>query len=103
MVVESEYSVKKCAVLRLFVSASQRGQGLGSQELRRIEGILKENQCKWAYVYVGSLDGQSIPASEFYRKNGYVHICPNKINLMTQMFGFPKNGVPQGGMMCKPL
>lgn len=101
--VESKYNVNHCMITHLFVPASKRHQGLGSAELKRIEDILKKNNCKWSHVFVGPLEHGSPPASEFYRKRGYFHRHPNMINLLSQMFGIPNKGSPQGGFMFKQI
>lgn len=93
--------VERCFITELFIPAVLRGQGYGTRELQKLEQQLKKAGCKQINVFVGQLSSNDVPASEFYRKNGYLHYYPNLGNWMTQVLGWPKNGVPQGGMMYK--
>lgn len=97
------YNTRTCSITKLFVPIKHQGKGIGSRELLKMEDILRQHGCKRSRVYVGSLDGFTPPASEFYRKNGYVHYYPNTRNWLTQTFNWPRQGVPQGGMMFKQL
>jgi len=97
---------KSCEITALFIPKSERGKGLGSKELQRLEQVLRDHGCTTATAYVSGWSWDSEdwnPPSEFYRKNGYQHKYPNFGNWMTQTFGYPKNGQPQSGPMYKPL
>lgn len=98
------FNPKTCFITRLFIPTSLRGQGRGTEELQKLENILRKCGCTTARVYVAAISpSSSVPASEFYRKNGYLYEYPNFSNWMTQTFGWPNYGQPQAGPMYKPL
>lgn len=85
----------------LYVRPDLRGRGYGARALKHAEERLRKTGCRCVKVYVGSLDGRTPPASEFYRKQGYRHRSPNMQNWLAELFGW--NGIPQGGYMDKDL
>jgi len=99
----ARFNPKSCMITTLFIPALLRGQGRGTAELQRMENTLRKAGCTTAQVFVAPIPPCSVPASEFYRKNGYLHSYPNFGNWMTQAVGWPKCGQPQPGLMYKPL
>lgn len=65
------FDVRRSEITMLDVTRSMRGQGIGTQLLRRAENALQDSGCRHVCVYVGRTSPIDPPAYDFYLKNGY--------------------------------
>lgn len=56
-------------ILELVIDEKQRGKGIGSAFLRKIETIAKKTNS----IYIKVATGTKMKSNEFYKKNGYIH------------------------------
>lgn len=99
--IKASWDCKRCEICLLELPSSLRYKGNGSSMLRYMEQQLREAKCKEVKVYVGPLNAYEPVASEFYRKNGYVHRSPGLITRLRELLGWSCS--PQAGVMIKQL